>query len=371
MNFDKKELERYSRHFVLPQFGMEGQQKLKQGSVVVVGAGGLGCPVLQYLAAAGVGTLGIIDYDVVSESNLQRQILYGSNDIGLKKAEQAAKKIRDLNPFVNAIPVLDKINSGNALELLKEYQIVVDCTDNFQARYLLNDACVLLNKPLVYGSIFRYEGQVSVFNYESGPNYRDLYPSPPSPGSVPNCEEGGVLGILPGIIGSLQANEVLKLIAGIGSPLSGKLLIVDTLTMKNDIIKFPNRNQKELISELIDYEVFCGIKKKNIMGIKEVTVEELKKLKEVGEDFQLIDVREAYEIQICSLDGELIPLNEIPQSVDKISRDKKVIIHCRSGSRSANTVRWLEKNYGFDNLYNLRGGILAWADQFDPTMTKY
>ena len=371
MEFDKKELERYSRHFVLPQFGVEGQQKLKAASVLVVGAGGLGCPVLQYLTAAGVATIGIIDYDKVSESNLQRQILYGSEDIGKTKSTQAAKKLNQLNPFVKTIPINSRINADNAFDLLSQFDIVVDCTDNFPTRYLLNDACVLLNKPLVYGSIFRYEGQVSVFNLKNGPNYRDLYPAPPDPGTVPDCEAGGVLGVLPGIIGCLQANEVLKIIVGIGDPLSGKLLILDTLTLETNIIDFPNRNQRELIKKLIDYDAFCGIKPTGETEMKEVTVEELKKLKDAGEDFQLIDVREAYEIEICNIDGECIPLSEIPHSIDKISRDKKVIIHCRSGSRSANTVKWLEKNHSFDNLYNLKGGILAWADQMDPTMTKY
>jgi adenylyltransferase/sulfurtransferase len=371
MDFDKKELERYSRHFVLPLFGMEGQDKLKKASVVVVGAGGLGCPVLQYLTAAGVGTIGIIDNDVVSESNLQRQILYGSDDIGKPKSTQAAKKLNQLNHYVKILPVSLRISADNALELLKGFDIVVDCTDNFQTRYLLNDACVLLNKPLVYGSVFRYEGQVSVFNYNDGPNYRDLYPAPPNPGSVPNCEEGGVLGVLPGIIGGIQANEVLKIITKIGTPLNGRLMILDTLTLESNIISFPNQNQRDLIKKLIDYDEFCGIKTNSEMEMKEITVEELKKLKDAGEDFQLIDVREAYEIEICNIDGECIPLNEIPNSVEKISRDKKVIIHCRSGSRSGNTVKWLEKNHNFGNLYNLKGGILAWADQFDPSMTKY
>ncbi len=371
MDFDKKELTRYSRHFVLPQFGEEGQRKLKAASVVVVGAGGLGCPVLQYLTAAGVGTIGIIDSDQVSESNLQRQILYGSEDIGKNKCTQAGQKLQLLNPNVKTLPVPSIINADNALDLLHPFDIVVDCTDNFQTRYLLNDACVLLNKPLVYGSVFRYEGQVSVFNYKGGPNYRDLYPSPPSPGSVPDCEEGGVLGVLPGIIGSLQANEILKIIAGIGEPLRGRLLVLDTLSLETQLIDFPNQNQRDLIKKLIDYDAFCGIKPTREPEMKEVTVEELKKLKDAGQDFQLIDVREAYEIEICNLDGECIPLSEIPHSIDKISRDKKVIIHCRSGSRSANTVKWLEKNHHFDNLYNLKGGILAWADQFDPTMTKY
>lgn len=371
-DFNKKELTRYSRHFVLPQFGIEGQRKLKLACVVVVGAGGLGCPVLQYLTAAGVGKIGIIDFDLVSESNLQRQILYGSKDIGKAKATCAAEKLGLLNEFVKVVPMVTQIDSSNALPLLTDFDIVVDCTDNFQTRYLLNDAAVLLDKPLIYGSIFRYEGQVSVFNLDKGANYRDLYPEPPAPGSVPNCEEGGVLGVLPGIIGCLQANEVLKIISGIGDPLSGKLLLLDTLTLETQVITFPNRNQRNIINKLIDYNDFCGINKiKQEMNVKEVTVEDLKKMKDAGEDFQLIDVREKYEIDICHLNGECIPLNEIPNSIGKISREKKVVIHCRSGGRSSNTVKWLERNHQFDNLYNLKGGILAWADQIDPTMTKY
>jgi len=370
--FSKKELERYSRHLVLPQFGIDGQQKIKRAKVMVVGAGGLGCPVLQYLAAAGVGTIGVIDDDTVGESNLQRQVLYGTTDIGKPKATQAASKLNVLNPHVIVTPHILRINSTNALELLDTYDLVVDCTDNFPTRYLLNDACVLLDKPLVYGSIFRYEGQVAVFNLHQGANYRDLYPTPPTPGSVPNCEEGGVLGVLPGIIGCFQANEVLKIISGIGEPLNGRLLLIDTLSLETRLVKFPNRNERNSIKKLIDYDEFCGINKKQpIMDMKEITVEELKKLRDNGDDFQLIDVREDYEIEICQIDGERIPLSEIPHSVDKISRDKKVIIHCRSGSRSGNTIKWLEKNHNFENLYNLKGGILAWADRIDPSMAKY
>lgn len=369
-DFDKSELERYSRHFVLPQFGITGQQKLKAASVIVIGAGGLGCPVLQYLTAAGVGTIGILDYDRVGESNLHRQILYDVDDIGKPKAQQAAIKLKALNPHVTIQMINHKIDSSNALELLPPYDIIIDCTDNFPTRYLLNDAAVLLNKPLVYGSIFRYEGQVAVFNLNQSANYRDLYPAPPAPGSVPNCEEGGVLGVLPGIIGCLQANEVLKIIAGIGEPLTNKVLLMDTLSMETNVIKFPNRNERNSIKKLIDYDSFCGINE-TIMDMKEITVSELKALKDNGEDHQLIDVREEYEREICSIDGEPIPMGEIAQRIEQISRDKKVIIHCRSGSRSGNTIKWLEKNHNFDNLYNLKGGILAWADEIDPSLTKY
>ncbi len=369
-DFDKKELERYSRHFVLPQFGREGQQKLKVASVIVIGAGGLGCPVLQYLVAAGVGTISILDFDTVSESNLQRQVLYGVDDIGKPKSQQAAAKLNKLNPYVSIEVINNKIDSTNALELLRPFDIIVDCTDNFPTRYLLNDTAVLLDKPLVYGSIFRYEGQVAVFNLNQSANYRDLYPAPPSPGSVPNCEEGGVLGVLPGIIGCMQANEVLKIIAGIGEPLTNKVLLMDTLSMDTHLVKFPNRNERHSIKKLIDYESFCGLNK-IIMDMKEVTVSELKVLKEKGEEFQLIDVREEYECEICSINGEHIPMGDIPQCIEKISRNKKVIIHCRSGARSGNIVKWLEKNYHFDNLYNLRGGILAWAEEIDTSLPKY
>lgn len=372
IEFGAKELERYSRHLVLPDFGLEGQRKLKGASVLVVGAGGLGCPSLQYLVAAGVGKIGILDFDTVSESNLQRQVLYGTDDIGKSKAQQAVKKLSQLNPYVSLTAIETKIHSGNALDILSPYNVIMDCTDNFQTRYLLNDACVLLYKPLVYGSIFRYEGQVAVFNLNRTANYRDLYPAPPSAGSVPNCEEGGVLGVLPGVIGSLQANEAIKIITGLGEPLSGKLLIVDMLTLETRVVNFPNQNQRNSIKKLIDYDAFCGVQQpKPDPEMKEITVEELKKLKDEGKDFQLIDVREMYEIEICHIDGEHIPLGEIPHNVDRISKDKTVIIHCRSGSRSGNTVKWLEKNHQFDNLYNLKGGILAWADQIDPSMSKY
>lgn len=371
-DFDKNELERYSRHMVLPGFGLEAQHKLKKANVIVVGAGGLGCPVLQYLTAAGVGEIGIIDFDKVSESNLQRQVLYTTQEIGQYKALIAKEKLSGLNPYVKFKIITEKIDSSNALDILKPYDLIIDCTDNFPTRYLLNDASVLLEKPLIYGSIFRYEGQVAVFNLNGSPTYRDLYPEPPAPGSVPDCEEGGVLGVLPGIIGCMQANEALKIISGIGEPLTGKLLLFDSLSLESNVIEFPDRKQSESIKKLLDYEQFCGVNQSTKpAGMKEVTVAELKSLKDKGEDFQLIDVREEYEFEICNLEGELIPISQIPDNVDKISRDKKVILHCRSGARSGNTIKWLEKNHNFENLYNLKGGILAWADQIDTSMTKY
>jgi len=355
-DFTPDESIRYSRHFVLPGFGKTGQERLKAGRVLVVGAGGLGAPVLFYLAAAGVG----------------RQILYTTRDIGKGKASTAAGRLRNMNPDIHVTAIDHRIDAGNVLDILKEYDVLVDATDNFPTRYLLNDAAVLTGKPLVYGSIFRYEGQVAVFNFEGGPNYRDLYPEPPTPGSVPNCEEGGVLGVLAGIIGCYQANEVIKLLSGKKDTLAGKLLIVDSQLSETTLINIPNRNAKAGIKNLVDYDEFCGLQTHNIpVVMKEITVQELKKMMDEKADFQLIDVREPHEADICEIGGELIPQGEIPSNVDKVSRDKTVVIHCRSGARSGNMVRWLETNHGFTNLYNLKGGILAWADQIDPEMTKY
>jgi adenylyltransferase/sulfurtransferase len=373
-DFSPEESIRYSRHFVLPGFGKHGQEKLKAGRVLVVGAGGLGAPVLYYLAAAGVGKIGIVDADTINLSNLQRQILYATRDIGKGKAMTAAGRLRNLNPDIFVESIVVQIDSSNAIDIIKDYDIVVDATDNFPTRYLLNDTAVLTGKTLVYGSIFRYEGQVAVFNHQGGPNYRDLYPVPPVPGSVPDCEEGGVLGVLAGIIGCYQANEVIKLLSGSDKKdtLAGKLLIVDSQTSETTIINVPDRNAKAGIKNLIDYDEFCGLRKNNTSSdMKEVTVQELKKLMDEKADFQLIDVREPHEADIAEIGGLLIPQGDIPSNVDKISRDKQVIIHCRSGARSGNMVKWLEANHGFTNLYNLKGGILAWADQIDPEMQKY
>jgi molybdopterin/thiamine biosynthesis adenylyltransferase/rhodanese-related sulfurtransferase len=375
--FNKDERQRYSRHFVLPGFGESAQKRLKQSSVLVVGAGGLGSPALLYLAAAGIGRLGIADADNVTVSNLQRQVLFTTADVGLNKAIAAMARVRALNPNIDVQAYPDKVTSANAKALLSNYDIIVDATDNFPTRYLLNDACVLSGKPLVYGSVFRYEGQVAVFNFNNGPNYRDLYPLPPAPGSVPDCEQGGVLGVLPGVIGCIQANEVIKLIVGAGENLAGKLLLVDLQTMAMDVIAIPDQNQRQKITNLIDYDEFCGlpagqsISKIKSQAMKEVTVLELKAMMDGKEDFQLIDCREPHEADICEIGGELIPQGDIPHNVDKISKDKKVIIHCRSGARSGRMVQWLEANHGFTNLYNLKGGILAWSDQVDPEVEKY
>lgn len=367
--FTPDEAERYSRHFVLPGFGSEAQTRLRVAAVAVVGAGGLGAPVISYLAAAGIGRLGIFDHDTVSLSNLQRQVLFTTDDIGQSKARCAARAVNRLNPHLEAVAFTDRLTSANALSLLAAYDLIVDATDNFPTRYLLNDAAVLLGKPLVYGSIFRYEGQVSVFNFKGGPNYRDLYPEPPKPGSVPDCEQGGVLGVLPGVIGSLQANEAIKVIAGIGEPLSGKLFLFDSLTLESRIIRLSKKQQAPIL-HLIDYDHFCGLTPVS-KGMKEVTVEELKALLDSKADIQLIDVREPHEFDTCNLGGELIPMAEVPFNVDKIAKDKQVVIHCRSGGRSGSIIHWLEKNHGFTNLYNLKGGILDWARKIDTSMPTY
>jgi molybdopterin/thiamine biosynthesis adenylyltransferase/rhodanese-related sulfurtransferase len=376
--FSKEELERYSRHLIIPEFNIEGQRKLKNAKVLVVGTGGLGAPLLQYLAAAGVGTLGLVDFDVVDESNLQRQVLFSVNDIGRLKTEAAKEKIEALNPHITLITHNTHLTSHNALDIIQEYDVVADGTDNFPTRYLVNDACVILGKPNVYASIFRFDGQVSVFNYtgkdgQKGPNYRDLFPSPPPPGLVPSCAEGGVLGVLPGIIGSLQASEVIKVITGIGEPLSGRLFLFDALTFKTTTLNITKSSSGQAITELIDYEVFCGIgnEQEAEPAVPEITVNDLKALIDSGADFQLIDVREPYEYQIANLKGELIPLNDLESKIDKIHSDKKVVVHCRSGVRSAKAIQTLAENYGFQNLFNLKGGILAWAEKIDLDMPKY
>lgn len=372
-----EEKNRYSRHLVLKDFGVEGQLKLKQASVLVVGAGGLGCPALLYLAAAGVGTLGIVDFDVVQESNLQRQVLFRMDDIGTNKANAATNHLRDLNPLISITSYPVRLTSQNALDIIGNYDLVIDGSDNFPTRYLVNDACVLLDKSFVYGSVLEYEGQVSVFNVllnsQYSSNYRDLFPFPPLPDKVPNCEQAGVLGVLPGIIGSIQANEAIKVLTGIGEPLIDRLLLLDSLTLETTLIKIQNKQARLEIKNLVDYEDFCGISEKKIksLGMKEITVQELQDLQQSGTDFQLIDVREPHEYDICHIEGELIPLAEVPHNIDKISRAKKVVIYCRSGGRSGQIIQWLEKNHKLDNLYNLKGGILAWAREIDPSMPTY
>lgn len=377
ISFSKEELERYSRHLIIPEFNIEGQRKLKASKVLVVGTGGLGSPMLLYLVAAGVGTIGILDFDTVDETNLQRQVLFTVDDVGRPKVEAAKERLEKLNPNIQFNVHNVQLTSQNALDIIQDYDIVADGTDNFPTRYLVNDACVILGKPNVYASIFRFEGQVSVFNYKKadgsfGPQYRDLFPTPPPPGLVPSCAEGGVIGVLPGIIGSLQANEVIKVASGVGEPLAGRLFLFDALTFETRTLKLHKDPNTPEIRELIDYQQFCGIgEKKEEKAVKEVTVQELYDMQTKGEDFQLIDVREPYEYEIANLGGQLIPLKEVLDNIDKISSSKKVIVHCRSGARSAQAIEALKKKYGFDNLYNLKGGILAWANEIDEEMAKY
>lgn len=381
IHFSKEELSRYDRHIIIPDFGFEGQKKLKAAKVLVIGSGGLGSPSLLYLAAAGVGTIGIIDFDVVDDSNLQRQVLFGVDEIGKPKVEAAKKRLEALNPHITIKVYNQQLTSQNALDIIKDYDVVADGTDNFPTRYLVNDACVLLGKPNVYGSIFQFEGQVSVFNYTDkngvlGPNYRDLYPTPPPPGLVPSCAEGGVLGVLPGIIGSLQALEVIKIITGIGETLSGRFFIFDALNFESRTFKIkrdpanPLNGENPTIKELIDYEQFCGVKAVE-KSIKEITAKELYDLQVRGEDIQVIDVREPHEYDIANIGGELIPLATVSANADKIDRNKKVIVHCKMGGRSAKAIHELEEKFGFTNLYNLKGGILGWIDEVQPELTKY
>jgi molybdopterin/thiamine biosynthesis adenylyltransferase/rhodanese-related sulfurtransferase len=340
-----EEIKRYSRHLVLKEFGAEGQLKLKQARILVVGAGGLGCPALLYLAAAGVGTLGIVDFDVVQESNLQRQVLFRMDDIGTNKANAATNHLRELNPLISITPYPVRLTSQNALDIIGNYDLVIDGSDNFPTRYLVNDACVLLDKSFVYGSVLEYEGQVSVFNVhlnsQYSSNYRDLFHSPPLPDKVPNCEQAGVLGVLPGIIGSIQANEAIKVLTGIGEPLIDRLLLMDSLTLETTQIKIQNKQARLEIKNLVDYEDFCGITEKKIksLGMKEITVQELQDLQQSGTDFQLIDVREPHEYDICHIEGELIPLAEVPHNIDKISRVQRKL------SSTAEVVAEADKSY--------------------------
>ncbi|MBO9635215.1 MAG: molybdopterin-synthase adenylyltransferase MoeB [Chitinophagaceae bacterium] len=381
VTFSKEELARYSRHIIIPDFGLEAQQKLKAAKVLIVGSGGLGSPSLLYLAAAGVGTIGIVDFDVVDDSNLQRQVLFGVEAIGKPKVLEAKKRLEALNPHINIILHNTQLTSQNALDILKDYDVVADGTDNFPTRYLVNDAAVLLGKPNIYASIFQFEGQVSVFNYrnakgEPGPNYRDLYPTPPPPGLVPSCAEGGVLGVLPGIIGSLQALETIKVITGVGETLSGRFYIFDALNFESRTFNISRRKDNPLngenptITKLIDYEQFCGMKAVE-KPVKEITPEELYNWQVKGEAYQLIDVREQSEYDIVNIGAELIPLATVSANAERISRDVKVVVHCKMGGRSAKAIRELEEKFGFENLYNLKGGILGWIDAVQPELTKY
>ena len=376
------DLSRYARHITLPEVGIEGQRKLKAARVLCVGTGGLGSPLAFYLAAAGIGTLGLVDFDVVDASNLQRQIIHSTRDIGRKKLDSAAEKLTALNPALNLVKHETMLSSANAIDILKDYDIVADGTDNFPTRYLVNDACVLLGKPNVYGSIFRFEGQASVFATEAGPCYRCLYPEPPPPGLVPSCAEGGVLGILPGLVGVIQATEAIKLILGIGEPLIGRLLLVDSLAMRFRELKLrknpecPMCGPHRTITRLIDYQQFCGIAPatqqemalKN--GIPQLTARELKQRIDAGEDLLILDVREPFEYQIANLGGTLIPQNDVPKRLAEIDRSREIVVHCKSGGRSQRIAEFLKQS-GYGKVSNLAGGILSWADQIDPAMRKY
>jgi sulfur-carrier protein adenylyltransferase/sulfurtransferase len=373
------EILRYSRHLIMPEVGMEGQQKLKAARVLCVGAGGLGSPLALYLGAAGVGTLGIVDFDVVDYTNLQRQIIHTTADVGRKKLDSAAEKLKAINPFLNIRKFETRLSSDNALELFRDFDIIADGTDNFPTRYLVNDACVLTGKPNVYGSIFRFEGQASVFATKEGPCYRCLYSEPPPPGLVPSCAEGGVLGILPGLVGVIQATEVIKLILGKGEPLIGRLLLIDALGMKFRELKLrknpdcPACGTHRTITKLIDYNEFCGIRgeeKPVEAGVPEIQVEELKRRLDAGEDLFVLDVREPHEYQICNINGHLIPLGDLPKRVHELDSSREIVAHCRSGVRSAKAVTFLQQA-GFKKVHNLAGGILAWADRVDPKMAKY
>lgn len=376
-----EEVLRYSRHLIMPEVGMEGQLKLKKAKVLLVGSGGLGAPLGLYLAAAGVGRLGIVDFDAVDFTNLQRQVTFGTSDVGRKKLEAARERLSNLNPEIRIDSYETKLTSENALEIIREYDIVADGTDNFPTRYLVNDACVLTGKPNVYGSIFRFEGQASIFGYPDGPCYRCLYPEPPPPGLVPSCAEGGVLGVLPGIIGCIQAMETLKLILGNGQPLVGRLLLFDALRMRFRELKLhknadcPMCGQHRTINKLIDYAEFCGIRgeEKEIpvsSEIPEITPKELKSRLDRGDDVFILDVREPHEYQICNLHGHLIPLGDLPKRISELDSSREIVAHCRSGKRSADAVQFLSKA-GFRKVWNLKGGILAWSDEVDPSVPKY
>ncbi len=386
ITFNKEELERYSRHIIIPEFNIEGQRKLKNARVLVVGTGGLGAPLLLYLTAAGIGTIGIVDFDIVEKSNLQRQVLFTTSDVGRPKVEAARDRLAALNPFVKFELFNTRLDSSNALDIISSFDIVADGTDNFPTRYLVNDACVFAGKINVFASIYRFEGQASVFNYlypdgSRGPNYRDLFPSPPPAGLVPSCAEGGVLGVLPGILGSLQANEVIKVISGIGTPLAGRLFQFDAAEFQSKIYKISKDPENPISginptqTELIDYEIFCGINHRqgaDDQEIKqEISVDQLNDWIKSGKDFQLIDVREPYEYEIANIGGTRIPKGEILTRLNMVEREKPVVVYCRSGKRSRDVITTLEEKAGFEHLLNLQGGILAWADKIDPTMPKY
>jgi len=373
-----EEVRRYSRHLILPEVGLAGQVKLKQARVLLIGVGGLGSPLALYLAAAGVGTLGLVDADVVDETNLHRQVIHGTKDVGRPKLDSAEARIKDINPNVTVEKHETMLTSANALDLFARYDVVADGTDNFPTRYLVNDACVLTGKPNVYGSIFRFEGQASVFALGEGPCYRCLYPEPPPPGMVPSCAEGGVLGILPGIVGLLQANEVVKLVLGVGTPLAGRLLLFDALAMSFRELKLrkdpncPVCGPNPTVTELIDYEAFCGFEPAPA-DARTITARELKARLDRGEEVALLDVREPQEFDLCRLPGStLVPLGELPSKLSELDSTKELVVHCRTGKRSLQAIELL-RQAGFSpaRLVNLEGGIDAWARDVDPSMPRY
>jgi sulfur-carrier protein adenylyltransferase/sulfurtransferase len=377
----RDEVQRYSRHLIMPEVGIEGQRKLKAARVLCVGAGGLGAPASMYLAAAGVGTLGLVDFDVVDASNLHRQIIYGTPDVGKTKLEASRQRLQAMNSGVKVVTHEVALTSKNALDVLKDYDVILDGTDNFQTRYLVNDACVLLGKPNAYGSIFRFDGQASVFAVKGGPCYRCLYPEPPPPGLVPSCAEGGVLGVLPGVIGIIQATEAIKLILGAGQPLVGRLLLYDALQMRFRELKLrrdpecPACGDHPTIHELIDYDQFCGVVPAQAQpaggGVPEITVQELKGKLDRGEDVYVLDVREPNEFQICRIQGStLIPLGELASRTAELDRNREMVVHCKMGGRSAKAVALLQER-GFTRARNLKGGILEWIDRVDPSQSKY
>ncbi len=390
VDLSHEEVERYSRHLIMPEVGMEGQKKLKAASVLLIGAGGLGSPLAMYLAAAGVGRIGLVDFDIVDYTNLQRQIMHGTKDVGRLKLESARDRIIDINPHVQVDTYEVPLTSDNALELFEPYDIIIDGTDNFPTRYLTNDACVLLGKPNVYGSIFRFEGQASVFHAEEGPCYRCLFPEPPPPGLVPSCAEGGVLGVLPGTVGAIQATEAIKLILGTGEPLIGRLLLYDALTMSFDEVKLrknpdcPVCSENPTLTELIDYEQFCGMpahdnshytagNEEDLSAVAQISPADLKARLDAGDDLVIIDVRDPHEWEISNLShlgATLIPKNEIVARMGELDTARETVVHCRSGARSAAVIQELQQ-HGFKKLVNLDGGINDWAREIDPNLPIY
>jgi adenylyltransferase/sulfurtransferase len=379
LELSPQEILRYSRHLIMPEVAVEGQLKLKAAKVLLVGAGGLGAPVGLYLAAAGVGRLGLVDFDVVDITNLQRQVTFGTKDVGAPKTDAARARLADLNPDIDIAVHRMRLLSENALDIIADYDLVVDGTDNFPTRYLINDACVLSGKPNIYASIFRFEGQATVFGLEDGPCYRCLYPEPPPPDAVPSCAEGGVLGVLPGIIGSIQANEAIKLILGKGETLKGRLLLIDALHVRFRELKIPRHKDcpvcgdQPTIDTLIDYNQFCGIgddASPPARQVPEITPRELKEKIDSANPPYIVDVREPHEHQICNLGGTLIPFADVPTRIHELDSARDIVVYCRSGVRSASTVKFL-LDEGFDRVWNLRGGILAWSDEVDPTVPKY